>query len=134
MNRRKDRSVSFSTTSELYILPSKSVPDLESAWLSKEEKDYQKIMVLCNATEISQMLDTMETAHLTQEDFCKTVGMENYMNERLMWLSKIHKRRHSQSVVYAQAMLNPTLLAKLAERSSLSARQRAHERAKNQLF
>ncbi len=135
MKRSKVKSVSFSAISELVVVPSKSKQELAAAWHSKEERTRLKKGVLRNAAEVTRMLE-LETGpdyHLTEEDLCKTIGMESFLNPRLMRISKDEKHRHAQSIVFAQARFgDPALLSKLSKRSSLPSRQRARERALSQ--
>lgn len=130
MKRIKVRSVSFSDTSELTLVPYKSEQDLASAWYSKEDKNNQKRTILRNAVEVLRILKTGQA--LTPEDLCETVGMDNYMSPSLMLMSKIEKQRHAQSIIFAQTRLDPAVLSRFSRRSSLPSRQRAHERALSQ--
>eukprot|EP00984_Skeletonema_dohrnii_P006293 scaffold2251_cov139-Skeletonema_dohrnii-CCMP3373.AAC.4 len=129
--RPKVRSVSFSATSEMALIPSKSEQDIRSSWYSKEDKTHQKKMVLRNAAEVSRRLET-GTDDPTDEDLCKTVGMDNFMTPHMIRMSKIEKQRHAQCIVFAQARFDPDLLSRLSKRSSLPSRQRAYERALSQ--
>ncbi len=130
MKRTKIRSVSFSDTSELTLLPSKSEQDLASAWYSKEDKNNQERMILRNAVEVLRIMETGQA--LTPEDLCETVGMDNFLSPSVMRMSKIEKQRHMQSVIFAQTRFDPALLSLLSRRSSLPSRQLAHERALSQ--
>lgn len=130
MKRSKVRSVSFSDTRELALVPPKSEQDLASAWYSKEDQNNQKRMVLRMAVEVSRILKTGQA--LTPEDLCETVGMDNFMSLSLIRMSKIERQRHTKSIIFAQTRFDPALLSRISERSSLTSRQRAHERALSQ--
>jgi hypothetical protein len=130
MKRPRVKSVSFVATCELFWVPSKSKQELASAWYSEEEKTQFKKMVLRNAAEVMRMLETGPDYHHTEEELCKTIGMESFLNPRLRQISKNEKRRHAQTIIYAQARVDdPVILSGISERSSLSSRQSAHERA-----
>eukprot|EP00986_Skeletonema_menzelii_P018482 scaffold26645_cov150-Skeletonema_menzelii.AAC.21 len=124
------RSVSFSPTSELALIPSKSEQELASSWYSKEDKNNQKRMIQRNAAEVSRILESGQV--LTDEDLCETVGMDNFMSPSHIQMSKIGKQRHAQSIIFAQDKCDPALLSRLSKRSSLKSRQRAHDRALSQ--
>ena len=124
------RSVSFSATSELALIPSKSEQDLASAWYSKEDKDHHKRMILRNAAEVSRILKSGLV--LTDEELCETVGMDNFLSPSHVQSSKIGKKRHAQSIVFAQDKFDPALLSRLSKKSSSTSRQRAYERASSQ--
>ena len=128
--KKKRRSVSFSATSELTSIPSKSEQDLASAWYSKEDKDHQKRMILRNAAEVSRILKSRLV--LTDEELCETIGMDNFLSPSHIRSSKIGKKRHAQSIVFAQDKLGPALLSQLSKKNSSTSRQRAYERASSQ--
>ena len=126
--KAKVKSVSFSRTSELTLFPCKSKEELQSSWYSEEEKTQLKRLLLRKAAQVTRMLQE-GPAHLTEEELCETVGLENFLNPRLSRIAKLTKQRHSQTLVFAQGRCDPALLAKLSEQSSLRSRERAHQRA-----
>ena len=80
------------------------------------------------------MLDDETPDHLvTEEDMCEAVGMENYLNPRMCHIVRLLRKRHAQTLVYAQGQCDPAQLAMVSEQSSLHSRERALQRASNQL-
>ena len=129
---KKVKSVSFSATSTMVLMPPKSKQELASVWYSGEEKMHFKKMVLLNAAEVTSLLESSRPDDLTDEVVCNTVGMENFLNPRLMRMTKLEKQRHAQSIVFAQARCDPDLLSQFSQRSSQRSRERAHARASSQ--
>lgn len=127
----KAKSVSFSPTSQMVLFPCKSKAELGLTWYSKEEKTQLKEQLLQSAAQVTRILD--ERRVVTEADLCETVGMEIYLNPRLYRISKLQKKKkHAQTLVYAQGRCDPAQLAKLSEQSSFRSRERAHQRALNQ--
>lgn len=128
------KSVSFSPTSKMAVFPCKSKAELKSTWYSEEEKAQFKRLLAQKAAEVTRMLDDETPDHLvTEEDMCETVGMENYLNPRLCRIVRLQRKRHAQTLVYAQGQCDPALLARVSEQSSLRSREQALQRASNQL-
>ena len=128
------KSVSFSPTSKMALFPCKSKAELKSTWYSEEEKAQFKRLLVRKAAEVARMLDDETPDHLvTEEDMCETVGMENYLNPRLCRIVRLQRKRHAQTLVYAQGQCDPALLARVSEQSSLRSREQALQRASNQL-
>ncbi len=127
----KAKSVSFSPTSQMVLFPCKPKTELGLTWYSKEEKTQLKEQLLQSAAQVTRILDETPD-QLTEADLCETVGMEIYLNPRLYRISKLQKKKHTQTLVCAQGRCDPALLAKLSEQSSSRSRERAHQRALNQ--
>lgn len=124
----KAKSVSFSPTSKMVLFPCKSKAELGLTWYSKEEKTQLEEQLLRNAAQVTRILDERPD-QLTEADLCETVGMEIYLNPRLYRISKLQKKKHAKTLVYAQGQCDPAQLAKLSEQSSFRSRERAHQRA-----
>jgi hypothetical protein len=127
------KSVSFSPTSKMTLFPCKSKAELKSTWYSEEEKTQFKRLVPLKAAKVTRMLDETPDHLVTEEDMCETVGMENYLNPRLCQIVRLQRKRHAQTLVYAQGQCDPALLARVSEQSSLRSREQALQRASNQL-
>ena len=127
------KSVSFSPTSKMAMFPCKSKAELKSTWYSEEDKTQFKRLLVRKAAEVTRMLVDETPDHLTEEDMCETVGMENYLNPRLCRIVRLQRKRHAQTLVYAQGQCDPALLARVSEQSSLRSREQALQRASNQL-
>ena len=128
------KSVSFSPTSKMTLFPCKSKAELKSTWYSEEDKTQFKRLLAQKAAEVARMLDDETPDHLvTEEDMCETVGMENYLSPRLCQIVRLQRKRHAQTLVYAQGQCDPALLARVSEQSSLRSREQALQRASNQL-
>ena len=128
------KSVSFSPTSKMALFPCKSKAELKSTWYSEEDKTQFKRLLAQKAAEVARMLyDETPDLLVTEEDMCETVGMENYMNPRLCQIVRLQRKRHAQTLVYAQGQCDPALLARVSEQSSLRSREQALQRASNQL-
>ena len=104
-------------------------PTLNS-WTSRQDERRAKHEMGVHARWLGKLFETTPPELVTQEHLLLCVGMENLLSQELFQATHDRRRAHINAVLSAQrASFEPAMIARVSERTSQWAREKATTRA-----
>ena len=131
------KDVRFSETSRMTLIEYPPAAEISRRWYLPHERDNLKRILLQDIFEMSCKLASTPMENISQDDLLMCIGMETLLSPDLSRAVKERKRRHSRTILIAQAqqwsrgvaVANIEELAALSEASSEWTRSRKQKLA-----
>lgn len=136
-NRNESRAVSFSVTSELYVIHASRKDDISAAWYSSREKRGFRQSMLASIRQVTREIEELPPgATMTDEQLLNCLGIESFLTKGAARNVAEMRRAHIDAVLSEQSRqkqigkCNVERISRISQKGSLSGKERAWKLAR----